>query len=670
MLGHRIEENVSGYWGLEREKMLELWGSLRENNLCEWNNRNRENVSQEEILLKEMFRSVLKKERARTILRILWGTDGKAKISLWTGGFWKFYEKEILQQELSGQGINQTSSEQRVLSNQSKKALEKLMRKLWQQHKPSSPPQGQEYSEQQFGEFANFMCQLSQQVSLERTQIFIFKEESFACERLMWVPPTNASEYGFLHGTPENWPTPVADDTSMRTKKYAQGGTPLSMRVGEKEQAKSWPTPTTQEIEHDEMELTEKGRRLSKDGQTSHSVGLADSVRLQPQTKPESQKSWPTPTCMDTLPSRSFEAMKRQATTGGRKNRKLPGNLRERIDPLMVQAYEEAIIENNPENKIKLKKFWSTPTANDSKKGDSPSERARHTLGLEVQVKSWPTPTANEDAAGTPDGKMQWMLTQAAKSGCSTRTEYEKTKRDKESDDRKWPTPTSSDRHGISPNYLYRKSGKSRENDRLDCAVEFERLSSFPTPCITGMGSGSGNCEKVNQLFNDGKINDVERRSMRAGNGGQLNPDWVEGFIMGWPYHWTRLEPMDREVFESWKRMFWKFGAVSEPMGLNVSPESEPEESENDLLSYLREQASVAEEEQRFLTEGEEAWQRVRFQTLAWDIDPADVGALSRVGFKIPNRTNRLKAIGNGQVPQTASRAFEILFQRMLEEQE
>ena len=46
-----------------------------------------------------------------------------------------------------------------------------------------------------------------------------------------------------------------------------------------------WPTPTTQEVEHPEAELTETGRRKSKDGKTSHSIGLADAVRM-----------WPTPT--------------------------------------------------------------------------------------------------------------------------------------------------------------------------------------------------------------------------------------------------------------------------------------------------------------------------------------------------------------------------------------
>jgi DNA (cytosine-5)-methyltransferase 1 len=50
----------------------------------------------------------------------------------------------------------------------------------------------------------------------------------------------------------------------------------------------SWPTPTTQEIEHPNAELTTTGRRKSKNGKTSHSLGLADAVQI-----------WPTPQAHD-----------------------------------------------------------------------------------------------------------------------------------------------------------------------------------------------------------------------------------------------------------------------------------------------------------------------------------------------------------------------------------
>ena len=49
-----------------------------------------------------------------------------------------------------------------------------------------------------------------------------------------------------------------------------------------------WATPTTQEVEHPNAELTESGRRKTKDGKDSHSLGLADQVQL-----------WPTPQASD-----------------------------------------------------------------------------------------------------------------------------------------------------------------------------------------------------------------------------------------------------------------------------------------------------------------------------------------------------------------------------------
>ena len=49
------------------------------------------------------------------------------------------------------------------------------------------------------------------------------------------------------------------------------------------------PTPTTQEIEHPSAEICPKsGRRLSKDGKSTHSLNLADTARM-----------WPTPTARD-----------------------------------------------------------------------------------------------------------------------------------------------------------------------------------------------------------------------------------------------------------------------------------------------------------------------------------------------------------------------------------
>lgn len=51
---------------------------------------------------------------------------------------------------------------------------------------------------------------------------------------------------------------------------------------------KLWPTPTCSESEHPDAELTPNGRRKTRDGKDSHSLNLADSVRL-----------WPTPVTSD-----------------------------------------------------------------------------------------------------------------------------------------------------------------------------------------------------------------------------------------------------------------------------------------------------------------------------------------------------------------------------------
>lgn len=77
--------------------------------------------------------------------------------------------------------------------------------------------------------------------------------------------------------------------------------------------------------------------------------------------------------------------------------------------------------------------------------------------------------------------------------------------------------------------------------------------------------------------------------------GGQLSPDWVS-WLMGWPVHWTSLEPMSQEEFDDWM------------------------EHQGD-------------------------W---------WDEEPP----IPRVARKIPNRVARLRALGNGQVSLCAAVAF------------
>ena len=192
-----------------------------------------------------------------------------------------------------------------------------------------------------------------------------------------------------------SWPTPTAVTRPMEgnvriyrakiqagemTEQEAEAILGKSVWEAQGKIKEMWPTPTTQEVEHPEAELTKTGRRKSKDGTTSHSMGLADMVRM-----------WPTPTARDWKGAAGFKDQNR--------------NLAD--------------------------------------------------LTFKAQI---------------ADGH------------------------------RAWPTPTY---------------GK--------------------------LAGGSGAFQKIADLCSDGTISDEERKAMQAGNGGSLNPTWVE-WLMGFPPGWTDLK--------------------------------------------------------------------------------------------------------------------------------
>ena len=100
-------------------------------------------------------------------------------------------------------------------------------------------------------------------------------------------------------------------DMTLKTYVATNWTTPLAS-VSE---SSSWPTPTTQETPHEDMELTETGRRKTKDGKDSHSLNLQDVSANWPTPKAgnpgsrkpgtggkvlnEEAKKWPTPNVSD-----------------------------------------------------------------------------------------------------------------------------------------------------------------------------------------------------------------------------------------------------------------------------------------------------------------------------------------------------------------------------------
>ena len=104
-------------------------------------------------------------------------------------------------------------------------------------------------------------------------------------ERITLAHLTNGTESGLLG----SWATPrsssamaanLSESLAARCADHNNLEEQVSLTI--------WPMPTCQEVEHPDAEPTNTGRRLSKDGKSSHSLNLADSV-----------KNWPTPATRD-----------------------------------------------------------------------------------------------------------------------------------------------------------------------------------------------------------------------------------------------------------------------------------------------------------------------------------------------------------------------------------
>lgn len=209
----------------------------------------------------------------------------------------------------------------------------------------------------------------------------------------------------------------------------------------------------------------------------------------------EQVQNWGTPNTMDSLPSRIYEAMKKQAQNGGRKNRMRPGNLREQIDPEMVQAYEDSRLEMN-HSLIN----WSTPNLDDANNVTRDSGTF-HSLTRDVM--SWPTPTAKQKG----ETKIELKDGKFIRISDSTGTVFGANLQDAV---RLFPTPSANDHKGPGTNETMR--------DRLDYITE--KLNSHP---------------------------DQTNHSTNGKNREQLNPAWVAQ-LMGTTLEKTFYVPLAMQL--------------------------------------------------------------------------------------------------------------------------
>lgn len=164
-----------------------------------------------------------------------------------------------------------------------------------------------------------------------------------------------------------------------------------------------------------------------------------------------------------------------------------------------------------------------TPTATLADHGGPNQRDSSGRPGLQMAAMMFPTPTRFDAECGDLKGKEYngqnrhaMKLIQAAKL---------------------WPKLTARDCKGAN------------STEHLAALNHVGQLANYAKliPTVTtgaGMCGGSANYQRLKEMEDAGAITTEERRSMAAGNGGQLNPTWVE-WLMGFPIGWTDLEGLE-----------------------------------------------------------------------------------------------------------------------------
>jgi hypothetical protein len=183
----------------------------------------------------------------------------------------------------------------------------------------------------------------------------------------------------------------------------------------------------------------------------------------------------------------------------------------------------------------------------------------------------------------------------------------------------KWATPSSRD-YKDTPGMKYESINPDGfDENRLDQLAR--QVYKYPTPQAWDSQRGPQTEERYNKhLGGPNLISDIQHKHGKQTS--QLNPDWTE-WLMNWPIYWSDLKPMNRIHFNKWLtgRYDWNI------------------ESEKILFDYCIDNVDN------------------------WSVDPADIGICPRVTDVKTHRVDRIKSIGNGQVPITAAMAFLIMME-------
>lgn len=357
----------------------------------------------------------------------------------------------------------------------------------------------------------------------------------------------------------ENWPrSGTTQDLTLYPRKT------LAHRISENGGG-LWPTPTTQEIEHPDIELDDTGRRKTLDGRTgsdARSLNLADSTHL-----------WPTPVA-DGDRTTNY---KQGGTSLGFAARSpmLPTPSATKNTPNTVDVADLVDSDGNPWElgrkpydrrtgqpvsttlaDVVKTKGWSipTPTPSDNWTGNlessQQSDDSMHSVTLPGFVARFPTSTTEVryNTPNTMDGmapKSQKALDHEHDTARPGRTNPNNLRDQVAVQEglRWWPTPTGDDANNAT-----RTSGAFQSLTRKVVTTD----DTWPTPTtsqdykpVRPLAPSEANGTHGTMLV--GAVGDKHPDHI----GGQLSATWV-CWLMGLPLGFDSLDPLPEGAYEEW----------------------------------------------------------------------------------------------------------------------
>ncbi len=293
----------------------------------------------------------------------------------------------------------------------------------------------------------------------------------------------------------KSWVTQLRSEYSQRKK--------LASHMSESESSSlAYPTPRSSDAEGGTVHA-----KMGKSGfYRENKQGVKWSVKLKDAVETMHEESWATPSTMDQLPPKDYEASLRHAQ-GVRKGRSKPSNLREQVNPDSVQAYKDA-------------KNWATPRVN----GDQTRPNRKGGIPLAQMAKeaptTWMTPQASDGTKPSGPNGQKMLSNQVTNWRTPCQRDYKDSPNDKTG---------NAMTLGRQVNGWQPKSQQDQTKSNTNGKPQ-ESSPNWKTP-ITG--------DWKTQKRSDGKTtmlcSQVENHLPKKG---YLNPDWVEQ-LMGLPIGWT-----------------------------------------------------------------------------------------------------------------------------------